>query len=207
MLPVFVALSRFLPTYLPACYLFACLLFLPPALPFLYACSSNGGECLHEWTSAVLSQLSGASCGHILFEFGCELKLTGVISKSSRRPWVCCFPLIGYNFLLWPISAKMPSREECGWPIIGTQLLRLKPENTPPCTGLLSSVSGMSPDQSTPRWHDCRTWFRHGNAPFMIFYNSEVLFLDFYHAFSICCPSIDCKTGEQLQCWRGSSRF
>lgn len=35
MLPVLVALSEsFLPTYLPACFLFACLLTLSPALPF-----------------------------------------------------------------------------------------------------------------------------------------------------------------------------
>lgn len=42
--PVSRFLPTCLPTYLPTCLLPLCLLaFLPPALPFLYACSSNGG--------------------------------------------------------------------------------------------------------------------------------------------------------------------
>lgn len=75
--PVSRFLPTCLPTYLPTCLLPLCLLaFLPPALPFLYACSSNGGG----WKSAsLLSRLTKLSvgvlsCGHIFICVGSKKK-------------------------------------------------------------------------------------------------------------------------------------
>lgn len=101
-----------IPSYLPACFLFACLLFLPPALPSFRsdACGSNRGECRHTQTDTVTAVW--VYRGHIVS--ACETKLFGVISNKASR-LLSSFPLIGFSFLLRPISVKMPGGEECGW--------------------------------------------------------------------------------------------
>lgn len=118
-----------IPSYLPTCLLPLCLLAFTTCFAiYMHVVLMRRMSSQLDKVSPLSqsTKLSGVSCGRILFEFG-----VGLIWQS-QTPWryfkispVSCvwyFPLIGYNYQLWPISEKMSSQEECCWPIIAIQL-------------------------------------------------------------------------------------
>lgn len=133
-----------IPSYLPACFLFACLLF--------YHLLCHLFDPMHVVLTGVNvatrgltpSQLSGCTVVTLCLRV---TKLFGVISNKASR-LLSSFPLIGFSFLLRPISVKMPGGEECGWAVVESWW-------------------------SASRWRDCRTWFRHTTAPqWVVFFHT-----------------------------------